>query len=51
MGFPPSTSCGEIGKILHIILDNVLPYKTDGLFIEVGANDGKTGGIKVSTRF
>lgn len=43
MGFPPSTSCGEIGKILHIILDNVLPYKTDGLFIEVGANDGKTG--------
>lgn len=43
MSFPPSTSCGEIGKILHIILNNVLPYKTDGLFIEVGANDGKTG--------
>ena len=43
MSFPPSTSCGEIGKRLHIILNNVLTYKTDGLFIEVGANDGKTG--------
>ena len=43
MSFPPSTSCGEIGKILHIILNNVLTYKTDGLCIEVGANDGKTG--------
>jgi len=43
MSYPRSTSCGEIGKILHIILDNILPYKTDGLFIEIGANDGKTG--------
>ena len=43
MSFPYSTSCGEIGKILHIIMNNVLPYKTDGLFIEIGANDGKTG--------
>ena len=43
MSYPHSTSCGEIGKILHIILDNILPYKRDGLFIEIGANDGKTG--------
>jgi FkbM family methyltransferase len=43
MSFPRSTSSGEIGKILHIILNNVLLYKTDGLFIEIGANDGKTG--------
>lgn len=43
MQYPKSTSCGEIGKILHIILGVVLPYKTDGMFIEIGANDGKTG--------
>lgn len=43
MSYPPSTSCGEIGKILHIILNNVLPFKTNGVFIEIGANDGKTG--------
>ena len=43
MSYPCSTSCGEIGKILHIILNNVLPFKNDGLFIEIGANDGKTG--------
>lgn len=43
MPYPRSTSCGEIGNILHIILDLVLPYKTDGMFIEIGANDGKTG--------
>lgn len=43
MSYPPSTSCGEIGMILHIILNNVFPYKTDGTFVEVGANDGKTG--------
>lgn len=43
MSFPQSTSCGEIGLILHIIMNNVLPYKKDGLFIEIGANDGKTG--------
>jgi FkbM family methyltransferase len=43
MSYPESTSCGEIGCILHIILNNVLSYKTNGTFIEVGANDGKTG--------
>ena len=43
MSYPISTSCGEIGKILNYILDNILPFKTDGIFIEVGANDGKTG--------
>jgi FkbM family methyltransferase len=43
MSYPESTSCGEIGKILHIILENILPFKTNGTFIEIGANDGKTG--------
>lgn len=43
MSYPKSTSCGEIGLILHKIFDDVLPYKTDGTFIEIGANDGKTG--------
>ena len=43
MTYLPSTSCGEIGKILHIIYNKIMPYKTDGLFIEIGANDGKTG--------
>ena len=43
MSYPKSTSCGNIGLILHIVLDNVLPYKTDGTFVEVGANDGMTG--------
>mgnify|MGYP001165519785 FL=1 len=43
MSYPRSTSCGEIGLILHIILDNVIEYKQDGVFVEVGANDGKTG--------
>jgi FkbM family methyltransferase len=38
-----STSCGEIGLILHQILLKVLGYKTNGTFVEVGANDGKTG--------
>jgi FkbM family methyltransferase len=43
MSYPLSTSCGEIGLILHHILNNILPFKTDGTFVEVGANDGKTG--------
>jgi FkbM family methyltransferase len=43
MSYPPSTSCGEIGLILHHILNNILPLKTNGTFVEVGANDGKTG--------
>jgi len=38
-----STSCGEIGLILHEILYKILNYKTNGFFIEVGANDGYTG--------
>lgn len=43
MSYLQSTSCGEIGKIIHIIFDTIIPYKTNGLFIEIGANDGKTG--------
>lgn len=43
MSYPRSTSCGEIGNVLHIILNNILPFKENGVFIEVGANDGKTG--------
>ena len=43
MSYPYSTSCGEVGKILHIILNNVLTFKNNGFFIEIGANDGKTG--------
>lgn len=43
MNYLPSTSCGEIGKILHLILKDMLGYKTNGTFVEVGANDGKTG--------
>jgi FkbM family methyltransferase len=39
----PSTSCGEVGLILHQILVRILGYKTDGTFVEIGANDGKTG--------
>ena len=38
-----STSFGEIGKILHTILYEILSYKKDGIFVEIGANDGKTG--------
>ena len=41
--YEPSTSCGEVGLILHDIFNDVLGYKNDGIFIEVGANDGKTG--------
>lgn len=43
MSYPYSTSCGEVGKILHIILNNVFTFKNNGVFIEIGANDGKTG--------
>ena len=39
----PSTSCGELGLLLHRVLDELLEYKTDGVFVEVGANDGYTG--------
>jgi len=38
-----STSSGEIGLILHNILYDILGYKTNGTFIEVGANDGMVG--------
>lgn len=41
--YPESTSCGEIGKLLQVIMNTILPYKTNGIFVEVGANDGKTG--------
>ena len=43
MSYPKSTSCGEIGLILHDILNLIIPFKIDGTFIEIGANDGKTG--------
>lgn len=41
--YRPTTSCGEVGLILHEIYYKFLGYKKDGIFIEVGANDGKTG--------
>jgi FkbM family methyltransferase len=41
--YPKSTSCGEIGLMLHHILNDILGYKTDGVFVEIGANDGMTG--------
>jgi FkbM family methyltransferase len=41
--YEPSTSCGEVGLILHNIFNEVFGYKENGIFIEVGANDGKTG--------
>lgn len=41
--YPLSTSCGEIGLILHHILNKIIGYKIDGVFVEVGANDGFTG--------
>ena len=43
MNYPPTTSYGEIGNILPIILNKILSFKTNGTFVEVGANDGKTG--------
>lgn len=42
MSYLESTSKGEVGKILHKIYDTVFEYKIDGIFVEVGANDGKT---------
>lgn len=41
--YPPSTSCGEIGLILHKILYSIIGYTSMGQFVEVGAHDGKTG--------
>lgn len=41
--YEPSTSSGEVGMILHNIYNKVFGYKDTGVFIEVGANDGKTG--------
>jgi len=35
MPYPCSTSCGEIGKILHIILDNILTFKNNGFFTNI----------------
>ena len=41
--YKATTSCGEVGLILHEIYNKFLGYKKDGIFVEVGANDGKTG--------
>ena len=41
--YQATTSCGEIGLIFNGILYDILGYKENGVFIEVGANDGKTG--------
>ena len=41
--YKPTTSCGEVGLILHEIYNKFLGYKKDGIFVEVGANDGKIG--------
>lgn len=41
MSYPNSTSCGEIGKILHIILNNVLPFKNNGFLLKLGLMMGK----------
>lgn len=43
MDYPKTTSYGEIGRLLPYILKNILNYKIDGTFVEVGANDGKQG--------
>lgn len=41
--YEKATSCGEIGSILHEIYFKFCDYKKNGIFIEIGANDGKTG--------
>jgi FkbM family methyltransferase len=41
--YKPTTSCGKVGLILHQIYKKYLGYKKDGVFVEVGANDGKIG--------
>tara|TARA_B110000261_G_C12937212_1_gene298940 strand:+ start:56 stop:733 length:678 start_codon:yes stop_codon:yes gene_type:complete len=41
--YKPTTSCGQVGLILHQIYEKYLGYKMDGIFVEVGANDGKIG--------
>tara|TARA_A100001015_G_C15044284_1_gene742338 strand:+ start:1900 stop:2655 length:756 start_codon:yes stop_codon:yes gene_type:complete len=43
MNYLPTTSYGEIGKILPFVLEKILSFKTNGTFVEIGANDGKTG--------
>ena len=34
--YKPTTSCGEVGLILHEIYNKFLGYKKDGIFVEVG---------------
>ena len=41
--YKPTTSCGQVGLVLHNIYQKILGYKTNGTFVEIGANDGKTG--------
>jgi FkbM family methyltransferase len=41
--YKPTTSCGQVGLVLHNIYQQYIKYKTNGVFVEVGANDGKTG--------
>tara|TARA_B110000261_G_C12931364_1_gene296656 strand:+ start:56 stop:751 length:696 start_codon:yes stop_codon:yes gene_type:complete len=41
--YKSTTSCGKVGLILHDIYRQVLGYKKNGIFVEVGANDGKIG--------
>ncbi len=41
--YEQTTSCGQVGLILHRIYEKCLGYKTDGTFVEVGAHDGKIG--------
>lgn len=41
--YKPTTSCGQVGLVLHKIYQQYIKYKTNGVFVEVGANDGKIG--------
>ena len=41
--YKQTTSCGQVGLVLHNIFDKYLKYKIDGTFVEIGANDGKIG--------
>ena len=41
--YKPTTSCGQVGLVLHKIYQQYIKYKTNGVFVEVGSNDGKIG--------
>jgi FkbM family methyltransferase len=43
MAYSKTTSCGELGLVLHKIYQDYFGYIENGTFIEIGANDGKTG--------